>query len=77
MTKKKKIITMICPSCGEHFSPEPKIVINPKTGESHMEHHLPKQCKYCSTNLVRSVVKVKSEKKVLEVKRRWKSNQKS
>lgn len=57
MPKKVKEVVMVCPSCGATFEREPIIMIDSKTGSSHMETFLRKTCKYCNKGLVRKVKK--------------------
>jgi phage FluMu protein Com len=57
--KLQKEVQMVCPKCKVKFEAEPIIMIQ-ADGNSHLEHHLPKHCKYCNGGLMRYVIKVKT-----------------
>ena len=58
--KPEKLVTMHCPSCGADFGKQLIIMVDPLKKESHLGERLPKKCRFCGTNLVRSVTKVKT-----------------
>lgn len=61
----KKIVKMICPSCGNVYDEkDPRPVLDLSTGQLRTEYQPNKRCHSCGTGLIRQVTKLDKKGKI-------------